>query len=346
MNAQRKWKAAVIGTGNVAQKAHLPFYQNNDAVDLIAVCGRDFERTRFVAESFGIENVFTEVEEMLQTCKPDVVSVCSPNNLHYTHVMHCLNAGCGVLCEKPPAVNYKQAKEMQAKAGEKGLLLAYNFQQRYLWEVALIKERMAQNFFGRIYHIKATFIRRRGIPGWGSFTNMDVQGGGALIDIGSHVLDLALHLLDYPALKSALGSVYDYIGKGGGKGQFGEWEGNAFTVEDCCFAHLQLANDCSIGLETAFALHTEKERTFSVEIFGEKGGAIFPPLKLFSDKNGEAMNSVPAYEPEAGPQEKGLRDFLAACEGKPSIVCTAKEGMQLQQIIQAIYASAKNIKPV
>lgn len=344
MNEGRKWKAAVIGTGNIAQKNHLPFYKASSDVDLVALCGRNAERTKAVATTFGVQNFFTDVEAMLQSSKPNVVSVCSPNNLHFSQVMQCLDAGCHVLCEKPPAVSYEQAKAMRTKAEEKGLVLAYNFQQRQMAEVALAKDYITQNFFGKIYHVNATFIRRRGIPGWGSFTNKEVQGGGALIDIGVHVLDMALHLLDYPTLQAALGNVYNHIGTVGGKGEFGEWDGDKFTVEDACFAHLQLADSCSITLATAFALHTEQERNFSIEIFGEKGGAVFPPLKLFSDDNGEAVNTVCTYEPEASPQEKNMAAFLAACEGRPSNICTAEEGAQLQSVVEAIYYSASGNK--
>lgn len=340
MNNKAKRKAAVIGTGNVAQKAHLPFYKAHADVELVAVCGRDAERTKAVAATFGIEHFFTGVEAMLAACRPDVVSVCSPNNLHVVHVMQCLEAGCSVLCEKPPAITYAQAKAMQAKAEAKGLVLAYNFQMRQLAEVRLVKDLIAESFFGRIYHSRASFLRRRGIPGWGYFTNKDVQGGGALIDIGIHVLDLALYLLNYPPLLATLGSVYNDIGKTGGKGQLGEWSGEGFTVEDSCFAHLQLANNRSITLETAFALHTEKPRTFSLELFGEKAGAVFPPLKLFSDNDGEAVDTVCAYEAEASPQEKNMQAFLDACDGKRTNVCTAAEGAQLQKIVEAVYRSA------
>src|SRR5689334_6779065 len=98
---EKKWKAAVIGTGNIAQKAHLPFYRDRHDVDLVGLCGRDPDRTRAVAISFEAPQFFTDVSAMLSACTPDVVSVASPNNLHYLHVMECLDAGCHVLCEKP-----------------------------------------------------------------------------------------------------------------------------------------------------------------------------------------------------------------------------------------------------
>lgn len=344
MNGEHKWKAAVIGTGNVAQKAHLPSYKAGPDVDLVAICGRDAGRTAAVAASFGLQNAFTDVEEMLRTCNPDVVSVCSPNNLHFAHVMPCLEAGCHVLCEKPPAISGAQAKAMQAKAAEKGLVLAYNFQQRQMAEVAFAKKLIAQNFLGKIYHINATFLRRRGIPGWGNFTKKEVQGGGALIDIGVHVLDLALHLLEYPPLKTALGSTYDFIGKAGGKGQLGTWDGESFSVEDACFAHLRFENNCSVSLQTAFALHTEKEKNFSIEIFGDRGGVVFPPLACFRDKDGEAVIDKPVYEQETKVQWKNLQAFFAACEGRPTNICTAQEGVQLQEIVEAVYDSAQGNK--
>src|SRR5215211_897426 len=260
-NTMAVLKVGIIGAGNIAQKSHIPAFKNyKHPVELVSLFGRDLIRLEQVSKQFGIPKIYTSLDAMLLENELDVVSVCTPNNLHFDHVIKALEAGCHVLCEKPPALSYAEAKIMAARAKERGRFLAYNLHRRYLKETAIVKNYIDSGAFGQVYHIKASFVRRRGIPGWGSFTNKEIQGGGALMDIGIHVLDLALYLLGYPEVKAVLGSTYDHIGKTGGIGLMGQWNPDTFTVEDACFAHIRLKNGCSITLETAFALNVEQNR--------------------------------------------------------------------------------------
>lgn len=338
-----KIKIAIIGAGHVAQTNHIPNYRSyKHPVEIVGLCGRDAERTKAVAEKFNIEKSFTNVEKMLADCQPDIVSVCSPNAFHFDHAIKSLEAGCHVLCEKPPALSYNEAEEMAAKAKKANRFLAYNLQNRQLKEVEVLKQFNAENGFGEIYHVKASFLRRRGIPGWGNFTNKEIQGGGALMDLGVHVLDLALHLLNFPELKTVLASTYNHIGKKGGIGLMGSWQGENFTVEDACFAQLNFANKTSITLETSFALNTKADKYFNIEIFGSKAGASLLPLKIYTEKANELADIDFPFIKESNPKEKNIHQFIDACFGAKHNLCTAEEGAQLQKIIEALYQSAEN----
>src|SRR5215203_1883849 len=340
-------RVGIIGSGNVAQTQHIPAYRAyKQPVEIVAIAGRDEERTRKVADQFQIQDVYNDVPQMFLNHKLDIVSVCSPNNLHYTHVMQSLNANCHVLCEKPPAINYEQAKEMMLKAKEANRILSYNLCYRQLKEVEILKELIENGEFGKVYHIKASFLRRRGIPGWGQFTNKEIQGGGALMDIGIHVLDLALFLLGYPDAKNVLASMYDHIGKNGGTGLMGQWDKNSFTVEDACFAHIGLANGCSITIETAFALNVEDEKNINLHIYGSKMGAVLQPLKLFTEQKNELVNIDFPFLAEVNTHYENVHRFLDTCLGEPSVVCTGDEGAALQKIIECIYASAEQKRAI
>jgi predicted dehydrogenase len=335
-------KAAIIGGGNIADNNHIPaLKQLSEQVEIVAVCSRDLSKARALADKHGITHAFSDTGELYLHCKPDVVVICTPNNLHYPQTMEALEQGCHVFCEKPPALNAKDAREMANLAKQKGLVLAYNFQLRQSSEYALLTRCKADGMLGEIYHIKAYFLRRRGIPGWGYFTNKAMQGGGALIDLGVHVLDLALHTLDYAMPDQVLGNTYDFIGKAGGKGLMGNWNPNTFEVDDAATAYLSFPNKASIMLSASFALNMQAEKDRNLEIFGSKGGVKLFPFSLHTELAGELADVQFPFLEETDMQLKNTAAFLDACAGKSSNVCTAEQGAILQEIVERIYRSAE-----
>ncbi|MBD2700324.1 Gfo/Idh/MocA family oxidoreductase [Spirosoma sp. BT702] len=337
-----KRKAAIIGGGNIADKNHIPaLKQLSEQVEIVAVCGRDLTKARALADKYDIPQAFDNTSELYRQAAPDVVVICTPNNFHYPQTMEALTNGCHVFCEKPPALNAQHAREMADLAAQKGLTLAYNFQLRQVSEWNLLMRCKADGLIGDIYHIKANFLRRRGIPGWGYFTNKAMQGGGALMDIGVHVLDLALHALDYAMPDQVLGNTYDFIGKNGGKGLLGDWNPATFEVEDGATAYLSFPNKASIMLSASFALNMKAEKERNLEIFGSKGGATLFPFLLHTELAGELADVQFPFLEETDIQLKNTAAFLDACDGKPSNVCTAEQGVKLQAIVEQIYQSAE-----
>jgi predicted dehydrogenase len=256
--------------------------------------------------------------------------------------MEAIENGCHVLCEKPPGLNALQAREMAEFVQRKGKVLAYNFQRRQSHAFSILKKLQEEGRFGNIYHIKATYLRRRGIPGWGNFTNKEIQGGGALIDLGVHILDLALDLLDYQTPQQILGNTYDFIGKTGGKGLKGNWDPAKFEVEDACFAHLSFAGNASIALSCSFALNQKEEESVNLEIFGSGAGATLNPPVLFTEIAGELADTHFPFAEQSDWQVKNTKAFLEACHGKASNICNAEQGAVLQEIVERIYQSAES----
>jgi predicted dehydrogenase len=335
-------KAAIIGGGHIADSNHIPaLKQLSERVAIVAVCGRDLAKARAMADTHGIAHAFDSTAEMYQQCAPDLVVICTPNNLHYPQTMEALEHNCHVFCEKPPAITAQNARDMAALARQKGRTLAYNFQLRQTSEWQLLTRCQADGLMGDIYHIKAHFLRRRGIPGWGSFTDKSVQGGGALIDLGVHVLDLALCALGYPIPDQVVGNTYDYIGKAGGKGLMGNWNPDTFGVDDAAMAYLSFPNKASIMLSASFALNTQIDKDRNLELFGSKGGATLFPFTLHTEVAGELADIQFPYLDEVDIQLKNTEAFLDACAGKPSNVCTGEQGAILQEIVERIYQSAE-----
>ncbi len=334
-----KLTCAVIGTGHIAQTVHIPGFIAAAGTELTAICSRDIKRAKEIAKEYSVPLAFDTTDQLLKEAKPDIVVVCTPNAFHYDVVIKALRAGCHVFCEKPAATNYAHARHMAEVSIQADRLLAYNFPFRQKPETAVIKQRIAEDFFGTIYHINARFLRRRGIPHWGNFINKDIQGGGALMDIGIHILDLALHVLGFPPVKNVLASTYDLIGKQESTAIGEKWDHTKFTVEDACFAHLNFQNKSSITLQAAFALNTKTDRDTNMEIFGSKAGALLSPFELYRDKNGEAEIINTSF-PEKNIQQSSIETFIKACEGTKTNICTATEGAQLQQLIEMMYSTA------
>ncbi len=255
--------------------------------------------------------------------------------------MEALAHNCHVFCEKPPAITAQQARNMAGLAERNGLTLAYNFQLRQTPEFTLLRRCMTDGLLGDIYHIKAWFLRRRGIPGWGYFTNKTMQGGGALIDLGVHVLDLALCALGYPTPDTVVGNTYDFIGKAGGKGLLGSWNPQTFEVDDAAMAYLSFPNKASVMLSASFALNMEAEKERNLEFFGTKGGVRLFPFSLHTELAGELADVRFPHLEDADIQLKNTAAFLDACDGLPSNVCTGREGAILQAVVEQIYQSAE-----
>lgn len=174
--AAKPLRVGIIGAGQVAQTAHIPGYLQCSGVTVAAVADPQPGGARSLADAFGIPEAFEDAAEMLARCGLDAVSVCTPNRYHHPMAIAALAAGCHVFCEKPPALSVPEAAAMAAAAGNAGKVLAYNFHYRQGSEVQALKRQIAEGAFGEIYAGKVQALRRRGIPGWGSFTDKALQG--------------------------------------------------------------------------------------------------------------------------------------------------------------------------
>ena len=199
---------------------------------------------------------------------------------------------------------------------------------------------------GDIYAARVHAIRRRGIPGWGVFTNKELQGGGPLIDIGVHMLDTALYLMGYPEPEVVLGKTHQQIGNKKGVGLLGEWDYENYTVEDMAVGMVTFKNGATLTLEAAFAANVEKDETMQVSLMGNKGGADIFPLKIYQEKYNTLIDSTPAYLPEINGHQLEINQFVECClEGKTPL-STPEQGLIIQKIVNAIYESAETGKAI
>ncbi|KMT62933.1 Gfo/Idh/MocA family protein [Paenilisteria newyorkensis] len=335
-------KVAIIGAGQVAEKVHAAYYKTRtQELELVAVVDPDAGRARDFAEQNGFARSYVDAAEMFEAEKPDMVSICTPNRFHFDNVMLALSHGAAVMCEKPPAMTANEAQQMRDLAAKQGLVLAYDFHHRFATDMREVKQAYADGVLGEVYMTKAKALRRSGVPGWGSFTNKALQGGGPLIDIGIHMLDAAMYVLDFPKVKKVTAKMFQKIGTKKSEGTFGTWDPAKYDVEDAVFAFIEFENGGLLQLETSFVLQMKEKAVLNVEFFGDEAGATLFPAEIYTDRAGELVTILKKETADEERHAKSMQAFVDRVLGAEVMVADGEQGYQVQRLIEAIYESAE-----
>jgi predicted dehydrogenase len=342
-------RVGVIGAGIGA--AHLHAYAQVPRAEIVALAGLDDDRVRLVANTFQVPVTFRDYQDLLEHPQIDAVSVCLPNALHAPVTVAALESGKHVLVEKPLARHAAEGRAMIAAAAQHGKVLMVAFNHRYRGDVQWLKQYIERGALGEIYYVKAYWMRRAGIPRLGSwFVSKEHAGGGPLIDLGVHVLDMALYLLGEPRPVGVSGSTYAKFGPRGLKG----WGTNQFTdvhlpyeVEDLGTAFIRLETGATLLLEASWATHSSAGDDFGITLYGTEGGAEITvrnyghenTLRLFTDLTVLPCESAPKPPEGQGHLSVIERFVAAALDGDPPVP-SAQEGLLRTEVIDAIYQSA------
>jgi predicted dehydrogenase len=334
----------IIGSGGIARGAHLPGYKACESlgVKVLACADISEETARKTAQEFDIPHVFTDYRQLLAMDEIDAVSICTPNYLHLAPTVEALEAGKHVLVEKPLAMDAVEGKQMVAAAARTGKKLQVGFMTRFHSTAQALKRFTDAGEMGEIYFARAQALRRRGIPGWGVFTRKDLQGGGPLIDIGVHILDLTLWLMGHPKPTYCSGQTYAKFGhREGVVGLLGQWDPTTFTVEDFAVGLIRFDNGATLSLESAFCANMEQRGIFNTELFGTEGGCSYDPCKMFFERHKTLIDATPAYLPQVKAHEEEVRAFVSAILEDTPVPVTGEEALMTTQIIDAIYRSSE-----
>jgi predicted dehydrogenase len=335
------FKIVVVGAGFAARVVQLPAYAASNA-PVAAICDLDSARAETLARQFGITKVYSDWHEMLDAEKPDIVSVCLPNALHRDVTIAALEAGAHVLCEKPLATSVAEAHEMFDAARKAGRVLMAAQHLRYEAPVRAIKRVIESGALGDIYHVEVDALRRLGIPTWGAFHQKSASVGGALYDIGVHVLDQAMWLIGNPKPISVSASVQRRFGHRPeiALSLGNTWDPEKFDVEDFAIALVRLENDATLVLRASWAAHIEKN-FFGIQILGTEGGATTTPPAFYHTRNGVLANETfPSLQPR-NTYEMQIRGFLSALRGERELLVKEEETMNVQRILSAAYRSSE-----
>jgi predicted dehydrogenase len=302
----------------------------------VAVADLDEKRRESFARQYSVPQQYADYHDLLANASIDAISIALPNFLHHPAAIAALAAGKHVLCEKPPAINLVQAQEMEAAATRAGKLLVYAVQRRFKRSTDLLLERLASNALGDVYHARAVWTRAWGVPrGTGNwFTDPSRAGGGALIDIGVHVLDWAWFLMGCPQPVTVSGQVFN---------RFPELT----KTDDSAFALVRFEDGRSLHVEASWVLMQESDQ-MGVHLYGTAGGARIDDGNLDLFQVGQAGRVRTSIALEGGlPAFLGqAANFLAAIRGTEAPRTPAAHGTLLMAMIEAVYRSAREGREV
>ena len=288
----------------------------------------------------------------------DVVHVCTPNRSHSEISCACLYGGKHVMCEKPMAKTPAEAKKMLDAAKESGKLLTIGYQNRQYNSSMTLKNAVERGDLGDIYFAKAHALRRRAVPTWGVFLNEYEQGGGPLIDIGTHALNITLWMMNNYKPKMVVGTKFKKLSdQTNTANAWGDWDIEKFTVEDSAFGFIVMENGATISLESSWALNIADPKEASCVLVGDKAGAdFFDGLRLNYVKNNRQVIEKPDFSTgsvaffdgagKGSPAELEARAWIDAVINDKEVPTKASEALVVTQILEAIYESANTGKPV
>jgi predicted dehydrogenase len=353
-----KLKLGLIGCGAVAVEKYLLSAEETGLAEIVAFCDANEKRAVDTAAQYGKTGakVFTDYRRLLEE-KLDAVYVCTPNRSHSEIAVAALESGKHVMCEKPMAINHEEALKMCAAAKQTGKLLTIGYQNRYRADSLYLKKECEAGTLGEIYYARAKAVRRRAVPTWGVFLNEFEQGGGPLVDIGTHALDLTLWLMDNYRPRSVTGAVYHKLNEEKEQANaFGPWDPEVFKVEDSAVGFITMENGATVYLESSWALNVLDEDEAKAVLCGTKAGAdMNDGLAINGARFGRLYTARPMTEPgeseffpenEDTPEVKEQKVFLNAILGNGELTVLPEQAAVVTQILDAIYLSAKEKRQI
>ena len=364
----RKLNVAIIGCGGIANNKHMPALKANaDLCRMVAFCDIVKERAEKAAAEYGTEDakVYTDYNEVLKDETIDVVHVCTPNVAHCPITVAAFAAGKNVMCEKPMAHNTEDAQKMIDAWKASGKKFTIGYQNRFRHEIQMLKKCCDNGELGEIYYGKAHAVRRRAVPTWGVFPNKALQGGGPLIDIGTHALDITLWCMDNYKPVSVTGQVFYKLGglKEAAEGNtFGPWDTETYEVEDSAMGFIKMEDGSVINLEASWALNVRESKEASTTLCGTLAGAevlsgmSYPVDQLIINRGhcGElteetisAAGNVAYFDGASGePGTLEARQWLQAILNDTEPLVKPEQAFVVTQILEAIYRSAETGKEI
>ncbi|MFD0712901.1 Gfo/Idh/MocA family protein [Paenibacillus sp. GCM10027626] len=343
-----KLRVGIIGTGGIAE-IHMNSYAANPDVELYAICDLVEERAAKKAEQRGISRIYTDFRQMLNDPQLDAISICTPNSAHAPISIAALQAGKHVLVEKPLCITVEEALEVEKAVRASNCVLQVGFVRRYGNNTKLVKRFIEAGEIGEVYYAKASCLRKIGNPG-GWFSDQKRSGGGPLIDLGVHVIDLCWYLMGRPKVKSVSGNTYKKLGNRANIQNLAyykcsDYDPDKNDVEDLANAMIRFENGASLLVDVSFSLHAKQDE-ITAKIYGEKGGAeLEPELMLVSEKHDTILNITPQVDNLAfdGIQSfaNEINHFVDSCLGRIQTLSPVEDGVEMMKILCGIYESAR-----
>lgn len=348
-----KPRLGIIGCGRIATIAHAPALRQlevQNRCELVACCDANAQAAHWFGRQFGIRSVYTDVADLIARGDVDAVAVATPPSTHMEITIACLQAGKHVMCEKPMAMNAGQARAMVDAARTSGCILLVGYGSRFAPSARSIRRHIRAGDLGAIYYGRAAVLRQRGVPTRSGFTSKRVSGGGVLVDIGVHVLDLAMWLMGMPRPIGVYGVTSTKLALDpeiAAHNSTGAYDTASFDVEDLCVALVRFENGASLMLEASWVLNQAEAQVTRTQVFGTLGSASTSPLRILVRRGGGLNDVTPTTIGNGSRGDEGtignllkLGHFVDCISGRASPLVTLDEALQVQRVIDGVYDSA------
>ena len=356
----RTVKVGIIGCGGIGQNKHMPSLHKIPNVEIVAFCDLIEERAQMCKEKFGTPDAFvcTDYKELLAIEDIEVVHVLTPNREHAQITVDALYAGKHVMCEKPMAKTAEGARQMVAAAKATGKKLAIGYQHRMKAEARYAKEYIESGAVGEIYYANCLATRRRGTPNWGVFLDAEAQGGGPIIDIATHSLDLTLYLMNNYEPEMVVGKTHKALEHPEAGNIWGDNGVSTTPLEEAACAFIRMKNGATIILETSWALNTDEPiQEGSCVLCGSKAGISLKNNELRINKVELGRQVVTKVDCSAGgvafydgasvsPADAEARAWIDAIVNDTEQIVKPEQACVVSEILEAIYVSSETGKPV
>lgn len=349
----------IIGCGGIAKGKHMKSLAKIAEVRQIAFCDPFLESAERAKEQFGTSDakIYTDYKELLKNPDIDVVHICTPNNSHAELTIAALEAGKHVNCEKPMAHTAADARRMYDASLKSDKKLTIGYQNRFRLDSQYLKKVCVDGELGEIYFAEAHALRRRAVPTWGVFLDGEAQGGGPLIDIGTHALDLTLWMMDNYEPKMVVGKTYHKLAQNkNAANAWGPWDPEQFKVEDSAFAMIVMKNGATVMLKSSWALNYVDAEEAKCILSGTQGGADMKNgLRINGEKYGTLytnhvmteLKGVAFYEGgDVNPADVEMRSWIDDILLDREPLVTPKQALVVSEILEAVYESERTGQPV
>ncbi|MBZ0198338.1 MAG: Gfo/Idh/MocA family oxidoreductase [Ignavibacteriaceae bacterium] len=323
-----KTKIAVIGLGGIAQLVHLPNIAQLSNAVVTAVAELNKSRLNTIAEKFSVEERYSDYNELISNSDAEAIIIATPTHTHKEIALAAIKAGKDILVEKPLARSYEEAKEIVDASKKFGRKLMVGMNLRFRPDAMILRSILNSGEIGEPYYIKAGWIRRQSSAGtW--VTKKEESGGGVIIDLGIHLVDLSLWLLNYPPVYSV--STQNFFT-------------NTKTVEDSSISFMKLKTDSLLSIESSWSLPVERD-TFYVNIYGTKGFASLNPSRVYKKIDEQIIDLIPLQRENAITLFKKsyvneLKSFIGAVKNLNPVFSSGDEALERMKILEAMYESA------
>lgn len=346
-------RVGVIGGGSISE-FHLGPYFDHPKVEIAAICDHNENRLQVLGEKYNATNLYTQYEALLHNPKIDAVSICTWNHSHAEIAIKALQAGKHVLVEKPLSITMEEAYAIEEAVQQSGKLLQVGYVRRHASNVAVLKKFIDADELGELYYAKASCLRRLGNPG-GWFSDVSKSGGGPLMDLGVHMVDLCWYLMGRPKPISVTGNTYKRLGNRAHIENLSFYKAADFhaehnDVEDLANALIRFENGASLFVDVSFTLQAKQDE-ISVKLYGEKGGAeVEPQLAIVQERHDTIVNITPQID-ELGFDFVGaftneINHFVDCCSTGKQPIAPVEDGVAVMKMLTAIYESAATGKEI